>query len=89
MRRECSTHKGGRRRRRKRRLLRPRSMEVDKRIIFGWILQVQDGVAWIAVAQDNDQRRALVKTAMDIRVPYDIEKFLCCCSTGGFSIPWS
>jgi hypothetical protein len=31
---------------------------------IGW-----DGMHWIDLAQDRDQRRALVKTVMNIRVP--------------------
>jgi hypothetical protein len=31
---------------------------------LGW-----DGMDWIDVAQDNDQWRALVNTAMNLRVP--------------------
>jgi hypothetical protein len=38
-------------------------IKVDFREV-GW-----DGMDWIDLAQDMDQRRALVKTVMDLRVP--------------------
>jgi hypothetical protein len=52
----------------KRLLGRPRciwadNIEMDLREI-GW-----DGMDWIDVAQDRDQRRALVNTVMNVRVP--------------------
>jgi hypothetical protein len=52
----------------KRPLGRPRrrwvdNMKMDLREIR-W-----DGIDWIDVAQDRDQRRALVNTAMNLRVP--------------------
>jgi hypothetical protein len=40
---------------------------------------------WIDVAEDRYQWRALVKTAMNFRVPYNIEQFLSSCTIGGFS----
>jgi hypothetical protein len=52
----------------KRPLGRPRrrwvdNIEVDLRET-GW-----DGIEWIELAQDRDQRRALVNTVMNVRVP--------------------
>jgi hypothetical protein len=38
-------------------------IKIDLREI-GW-----DGMDWIDLAQDRDQRRALVNTVMDLRVP--------------------
>jgi hypothetical protein len=40
---------------------------------------------WIDVAQDRDQRRALVNTVMKLRVPYKAGNFLNNCTIGGFS----
>jgi hypothetical protein len=34
------------------------------------------GMDWIDLAKDRDQWRALVKTAMNLQVPYNIGKFL-------------
>jgi hypothetical protein len=50
---------------RKRPLGRPRvdNIKMDLREI-GW-----DGMDWIDLAQDRDQRRALVNTIMNLRVP--------------------
>jgi hypothetical protein len=42
---------------------RPRRKRMDLREI-GW-----DGVDWIDVAQDRDQRRPLVNMVMNLRVP--------------------
>jgi hypothetical protein len=39
----------------------------------------------IHLAQDRNQWKAVVITAMDLRVPLNIEKFLSSCLTGGFS----
>jgi hypothetical protein len=41
----------------------------------GW-----DGMDWIHLAEDRDQWRALVNTVMNIRVPWNIRKFLCSCT---------
>jgi hypothetical protein len=40
---------------------------------------------WICLVQDWDQWRALVNTVMNLRVPYNVGKFLISCTTGGFS----
>jgi hypothetical protein len=47
---------------------------------MGW-----DGVAWIDLAQDRDQQRALVNVVMNPRVPFNIGMFLSSCTTVGFS----
>jgi hypothetical protein len=51
------------------------SIKIDVRGI-GW-----DGMDWI----DRDQRRALVNTVMNHRVPYNAGKFLGGCTIGSFS----
>jgi hypothetical protein len=43
------------------------------------------GMDWIDLAQDRDQWRALVNTAMNLRVPQNAGKFLGSRTTGGFS----
>jgi hypothetical protein len=40
---------------------------------------------WLELAQDRDQRRALVSTVMKLRVPFNAGKFLSSCTIGGFS----
>jgi hypothetical protein len=52
---------------------------MDRREI-GW-----GGMDWIDLAQDLDQWRALVNTVMNLRVPYNVGKFLSRCTIGGFS----
>jgi hypothetical protein len=47
---------------------------------IGW-----DGIDWIDLAQNRDQRRALVNTAMYIRFRYSAGKFLNVCTIGSFS----
>jgi hypothetical protein len=46
------------------------NIKMDLREI-GW-----DGMDWIDLAQDRDQRRALVNTIMNLRVPQKAGKFL-------------
>jgi hypothetical protein len=55
-------------------------------IILKWILEIQDGVVWTDsdLAQDRDQWRALVKTAMNLRFSQNAGKFLSSCVTDGF-----
>jgi hypothetical protein len=43
------------------------------------------GMDWIDLAQNRDQWRALVNTVMNLRVPYNVGKFLSGCPTGSFS----
>jgi hypothetical protein len=44
-----------------------------------------DGVDMVDLAQDRDQRRALVNTVMNLRVPRNFGKFLSSCETVGIS----
>jgi hypothetical protein len=46
----------------------------------GW-----DGIDWIDLAQDKDPWRALVKTVMNLRGPYNSGKFLNSCTIDSFS----
>jgi hypothetical protein len=39
----------------------------------------------IDLAQDRDQWRVLLKMIMNLRVPYNVGKFLSSCTIGGFS----
>jgi hypothetical protein len=55
------------------------NIKIDLRNI-GW-----DGVDWIDLPQDMDHWRALVSTAMNLRVPYNAGKFLSSCTIGDFS----
>jgi hypothetical protein len=43
------------------------------------------GLYWIDLAEDMDQWRALVNTAMNLQVPYHFGKFLRSRTTSGFS----
>jgi hypothetical protein len=47
---------------------------------IGW-----DGMDWIDLAQDREQRRALVNTAMNFRISYNAGKFLSSCTVYSFS----
>jgi hypothetical protein len=45
-------------------------LDVERRIILEWISQKQDECAdWIHLAEDKDQRRDFVNTAMNLWVP--------------------
>jgi hypothetical protein len=55
------------------------NIRMDLREI-GW-----DRMDWIDLAQDRDQWRALMNTVMNLRVLYNVGKFLSSCATGGFS----
>jgi hypothetical protein len=55
------------------------NVKMDLREI-GW-----GGVDWIDMAHDRDQWRALVNTAMNLRVPENAGKFLSSCTIGDFS----
>jgi hypothetical protein len=44
-------------------------LEVGEVIILIWIFESADGMSWIHLAQDTGQRRALVNTEMNLRVP--------------------
>jgi hypothetical protein len=68
----------------KRPLGRPRrrwedNIRMDLREI-GW-----GGMDWIHLAQDRDQRRAVVNTVMNHWVSLKVGKFFSSCPTGGFS----
>jgi hypothetical protein len=43
------------------------------------------GMVWIDLAQDMDQRWALVNTVMELRVPQNVVKFMSSYVTGSFS----
>jgi hypothetical protein len=47
---------------------------------IGW-----DGVDWIDVAENRDQWRALVNTAMNLWIPQNVSKFLDGCTIDCFS----
>jgi hypothetical protein len=44
-----------------------------------------DVMDWIDLTQDRDQWRALLNTAMNLRLPQNAEKFLSSCTIGSFS----
>jgi hypothetical protein len=68
----------------KRPLGRPRCRWVDNIKMdlteIGW-----GDMDWIDLAQDGDQWRAIVNMVMNLRVPYNVGKFLSSCTTGSFS----
>jgi hypothetical protein len=68
----------------KRPLWRPRRRWVDNIKIdlreIGW-----GGLDWIDVAKDRDKWRALLNTAMNLRVPESTGNTLSSCKIGGFS----
>jgi hypothetical protein len=69
---------------RKKLLGRPRrrwvdNIKMDLRKI-GWV-----GGDWIDMAQDRDQWRVLENAVMNLRVPYNVGKFLSGCTIGSFS----
>jgi hypothetical protein len=47
---------------------------------MGW-----DGVDWIDLAQGREQWKALMKTVMNLQVPYNAGKFLSSCTIGNSS----
>jgi hypothetical protein len=47
---------------------------------MGW-----DGTDWITLDQDRDQWKALLNTAMNLRVPQIADQFLSGCTIGSFS----
>jgi hypothetical protein len=68
----------------KRPLGRPRrrwldNIKIDLRDI-GW-----GGMGWIDLAQDMDQRKALMNTLMNLWIPQNSGKFFSGCTIGGFS----
>jgi hypothetical protein len=68
---------------RKRPLGRPRRRSVD---INMDLTQIGcGGMAWIDLAQDRDQWRALVNTVMNLEAPQNAGKFLSSYRIGGFS----
>jgi hypothetical protein len=69
---------------RKRPLGRPRRRWVDN-IKMGLREMGWSGLDWIDLAQDGDQWKAIVYTVMNLRFPYNAEKFLCSCTIVGFS----
>jgi hypothetical protein len=67
----------------KRPLERPRCKWIDN--IKMDLREIEwSGIYWIGLAHDRDKWRALVNTAMNLRVPYNAGKFLNKCTIGGF-----
>jgi hypothetical protein len=62
---------------------RPRRMWVDN-IKMDFRYMGLGGMYWIDLAQDRDQWRARENTAMNLRVPQNVGKFLSSCATSGF-----
>jgi hypothetical protein len=46
------------------------------------------GIDWINLAWDRDHWRSLVNAIINLRVPYNVGKFLTGLTTGSFSAPW-
>jgi hypothetical protein len=68
----------------KRPLGRPRRRRVDNiKMALGEI--EWNGINWIDLAEDRDQWRAFVSTAINLRLPYNAGKFLSSCTMGSFS----
>jgi hypothetical protein len=55
------------------------NIKMDLREI-GW-----GAIDWIYLAEDRDQWRALVNEILNLRVPYNVGKFLSSCTIGDFS----
>jgi hypothetical protein len=55
------------------------NIKMDLREV-GW-----DGRDWIHLAQDRDRWRVYVNAVMNLRVPYNAEKFSSSCTIGSFS----
>jgi hypothetical protein len=68
-----------------RRLLgRPRRRWVDNiKMDLRWI--GPGGIGWVNLAQEREECRVLFNTVINLRVPYNLGKFLSSCTSGGFS----
>jgi hypothetical protein len=59
--------------------------DVGEWAILKWILERQDGMDWIDMAQDRDQWSALVNTVLNLRVPKNAGEFFRGCTIGSSS----